>query len=370
MQESKDFYTDLAHSVGLTLISASVVGVVAEVFIMSLFTKKVLKLEESFLNRVIPSIINTTHEWIISKSKTIPIDKTALYNLIRIGVLQWFMKENFEKIGISSNKIAELYQDLQLSEFKEPIIIDFSTTLRYEGKINEEISGRKGLIDLHTQTQYTAFNSSNSETRYVNTNGTILLHAFDIFGIFPKNEKEKQEFVNSLKLKLSITIDDVKIEYETIPIYLDLKDISRLEEKKPSEIIQIIENKLDTKIKDNTTYLFYSFRGNELDDIKRFIYSAFCTYTIKPQERILVSYDIHESFAENDYLFHTMKSITKGVSVNLIGFEDRFDTTILKYFLNDKEDTIKQTTNILTTSSLMLPKSIIIISWQKKLESL
>ena len=224
----------------------------------------------------------------------------------------------------------------------------------------------KKLIDLHTQTEYTAFNSSNSEIRYVNTNGMILLHAFDIFGTFPKDEKEKQEFVDNLKLKLSITASSKEIKYDTVPIYLNLKEIEKLEEKTVSEIIQIIENKSDRKIKDNTTYLFYSFRDNELDDIKRFTYLAFCLYAIKPQERIWVSYDIHESFAENDYLFHTMKSITKGVNVNLVGFENKFDTTILRYFLNDKEDAIKQTTSMLATSSLMLPKSIIIISWQKK----
>ena len=129
MQESKNWHTDVMHSVGLTLISASVVGIVVELFVMQIFTKKALKLEESFLNRIISTIINTTHEWIINKSKTIPIDKTALYKLISIGILQWFLKENFVKVGLSSNKIAELYQELQLSEFKEPIIIDVSTKI-------------------------------------------------------------------------------------------------------------------------------------------------------------------------------------------------------------------------------------------------
>ena len=57
LQEEQNVYTEIGHSVGLTLISAGAIGIVAEIFVISFVTRKILKLEESFLGRVIPSII-------------------------------------------------------------------------------------------------------------------------------------------------------------------------------------------------------------------------------------------------------------------------------------------------------------------------
>ena len=366
LQEEQNVYTEVGHSVGLTLISAGAIGIVAEIFVISFVTRKILKLEESFLGRVIPSIINTVYQWIESEGRSIPIDKNALYNLIGIGIAQWFLKEKFDKVGILPQKIAELYQETQLAEFKEPLIMDFSTTIKYNGRIDSNIATKDGLIDLLTETQYGAFNSSDSESRYVNTNGTMLLHALDIFTPFPSTDHDKKRFVDDLKLELTITTDDDPVEYKTVPLKIEMKHLARIEEKSMHDITCIIEEKSGRKIEEREIYLLYAFKGDKKDEIKRVVFSAFCPYAIKPQQRILISYEIHEIFAENDYLFHTMKSLTKGVSVSLVGFEDEFDTTILKHFLNDKEDTVKQTTSMLTTSSLMLPKSDIIISWQKK----
>ena len=159
LYEEKNIYTDVGHSIGITLISAGTIGVIVEIFAMWFITSKMLKLEESFLAKVIPRIINTSHEWVTKSGKSIPIDKDALYQLIGIGYTQWFMKESFSKVGILSSKVSELYQNVQLKEFKEPLIIDFATTLKYNGHIEEKLVGRNDLINLFTKTEFKTFNS-------------------------------------------------------------------------------------------------------------------------------------------------------------------------------------------------------------------
>ena len=362
IQPEKTLFVEIGKSIGLTLISAGAIGIVVEAFVLS----KMLRLEESFLAKIIPNMVNTLHEWMYSKGQTTIIDKDALYNLIGIGISQWFMKENFSKVGILPSKIAELYQEIQLPEFKEPLIMDFAITLRYTGMIDSKDTEISGLIKLHTQTQYNVFNSSTSEDRYVNTNGILMLHSFDIFTSLPKEKEKRKKFVEDLKLELTVTKNNDPIKYDTIPVEIDEKYLTRIEEKTMSEIVDILQKIMDKKIIENTTYLLYCFRGEKIDDVKKLVYAAFSHTKIKPQERMLFSHEIHEPFAESDYVYNSMKSLTKGMSVNLEGFGTNFETSIFKHFLNDTEDTIKHTPKILATSSLMLPRSTVVISWQKK----
>lgn len=362
---SKEIFT----SIGITLIAAGTVGVITEIFLMWAITKKMLHLESKFLESAIPQIIKTVNDWVEQEGKNIPIDKNSLYNLIRIGYSQWFMQEDFEKISIPPSKVAQLYQDVQLGEFKDPVILDFSCIVEHKGKSDSLLTGRDNLIDISMSTKFVAANTANkdsNEIRYVNKNGVINIFAFDIFGKLPIDDVEKKEYVKKIDHTLRIQNGESSDDFSITLIEMDARVLSRIIEKDVIEITKIIEDKINDKINSKHAFILYQFLGYESNESKKLLFAVFCPYPLKPQERITVSHTRTLPFAENDFLNTSMKSLTRGLTFELKGF-DGFDTSISKNLLNDEKDTVIHTATMLSTSSLMLPRSLVLMSWQKKI---
>ena len=358
---------DIFKSVGITLISAGTIGVITEIFLMMIVTTKILKLESKFLQNAIPQIIQTVNDWIQKEGKSIPIDKSSLYGLIRIGYSQWFMQEDFEKIFIPSSKVAKLYQDIQLGEFKEPVILDFSCIMNYKGKNDSKIIKKNNLINILITTKFVAVNTANEnsiEKRYINKNGLLNHFSFDIYGKLPHETEEKKKYIENIKQTLKIQHGESHTDFSLEPIEINLEFFTRTIEKKTQDIIEIIQSKTNHQIKKKQAFLMYQFQGDDSNQSSKLSCAIFCPYALKPQERIIVSHTRIMPFAENDFLSTSMKSLTRGLTFQLDGFND-FTTSITEHLLNNERDSIIHTKTMLSTSSLMLPRSLVLVSWQK-----
>ena len=279
------------------------------------------------------------------------------------------MQEDFEKISIPPSKVAQLYQDVQLGEFKDPVILDFSCIVEHKGKSDSLLTGRDNLIDISMSTKFVAANTANkdsNEIRYVNKNGVINIFAFDIFGKLPIDDVEKKEYVKKIDHTLRIQNGESSDDFSITLIEMDARVLSRIIEKDVIEITKIIEDKINDKINSKHAFILYQFLGYESNESKKLLFAVFCPYPLKPQERITVSHTRTLPFAENDFLNTSMKSLTRGLTFELKGF-DGFDTSISKNLLNDEKDTVIHTATMLSTSSLMLPRSLVLMSWQKKI---
>lgn len=368
--EFDNITTEIITSLGITLISAGTIGVIAEIFLIGIIAKKILTLESSFISHIIPQIIQTVHSWIEKEGKSIPIDKDSLYNLIRIGYTQWFMKEDFEKVGIPSSRISKLYQDVQLEEFKEPLIHDYSCTIKHLGKISKDIVIQDNLINLSVLTKFVAINTAkleSKEIRYVNKNGLISVFIFDVFEKLPITKEEKEKYIknisSTLKIKDSQTLNDFDISL----VEMDDKITERISDKTQNDLALMVESKIDRPIKQGEAFALYRFQGSDSNMSNNLTYGVFCPYKLKPQEKIIISDERILPFAENDFFHTRMKSLTQGVIFRLVGFED-YETSIYKHFLSDEKETMNHTKDMLSTTALMLPHSVVNISWQKKIQ--
>jgi len=363
--------SEIIFALGVTLVSASTIGILTEIFLQYMLAKKMLSLENNFLAGIIPQVMDSVYEWINVKGRKIPIEKSTLYNLINIGYRQWFMKENFHSVGISSEQVSELYQKLQLNEFKEPICTDFTITLTYMGPIEPSIVKRNDLINVKTLIEFYAINTSNDEhieDRYINRNGILVDFYVDIFEDFPKNESDKAAFRNRIEAKFRIYLEHelkaCEIEFVAADYVKYLSSVKQMEAEEISKLIKTLTLK-DVEPLANKVYILYHFFENPSPEVNGFMYVIFCPYPIKPQERLRISYERIHAFAESDFFYTHLKSLSRGFTLQLIGFDSTHVTAISEFLLRD-QPVAKHTNNLLTTSSLLLPRSAFIASWQKK----
>ena len=312
------------------------------------------------------------HDWVSNKGTKIPIEKNTLYNLLRIGYIQWFMKEDFKLVTVPTEQIAEFYQKEQFSEFKEPVYVNLTHTFTHKGNVPTSIAGAKELINVEVKTEFSAINTSginNKEDRYINRNGILASLKMDVFESVPRTPQEIDDYLK--RISLSLTFDDsdsqpkvFQVQYVPADYSTHLRGIKKKNVDQIANLVKDLTGK-EVDMKELRIYVLYHFFDRKDPEISGFYYIIFCPFPIESQKSWCIKLARTHSFAQNDYFHNTLSSLTRVLVVHLQGFESTHRTMISEMLQRHDSD-IKVEYNILQSGSIILPRSSFIVSWQKK----